>query len=449
MRLFVSTALMVTSMTVGSMASADSLREALRDAYINSDLLEQNRQLLRLQDEGVAQQLSGLRPIISFVSSARWDEPAGTETSTIGLTLDLLLFDNGGQRLAVEAARETVLATRQDLVDLEQNVLLNAVTGYMNVWRDIQTVAVFESNVRVITEQLRAAEDRFEVGEDTRTDVAQAQSELATARSNLAGVRGNLEISRELFLIAVGREAGALLAPTSLPSTPATENEADNIARQNHPSILSAQHEITANEINLGAAQRDYGPSITLRAETNRPIDNFGDDRSSLTLNLTQPIYRGGQLASLERSAVATLAASRFGLNQQVRIVIQSVGQAYARLRIANAQIQASEQRIRAAQLAFEGVSEEASLGARTTLDVLDAEQDLLDARISRIEAQASLYTAGYTVLSSMGLLTVGQLDLAVPSYDPTEYYNAVSTAPRRSLQGDRLDSVTRRLGRD
>jgi outer membrane protein len=449
MRLFVSTALVVTSITVGSMASADSLREALRDAYINSDLLEQNRQLLRLKDEGVAQQLSGLRPIISFVSSARWDEPAGTETSTIGLTLDLLLFDNGSQRLAVEAARETVLATRQDLVDLEQSVLLNAVTGYMNVWRDIQIVAVFESNVRVITEQLRAAEDRFEVGEDTRTDVAQAQSELATARSNLAGVRGNLEISRELFLIAVGREAGALLEPTSLPSTPASEAEADNIARQNHPSILSAQHEITANEINLGAAQRDYGPSITLRAETNRPIDNFGDDRSSLTLNLTQPIYRGGQLASLERSAIATLAASRFGLNQQVRIVIQSVGQAYARLRIANAQIQASEQRIRAAQLAFEGVSEEASLGARTTLDVLDAEQDLLDARISRIEAQASLYTAGYTVLSSTGLLTVEQLDLAVPSYDPTEYYNAVSTAPPRSLQGDRLDSVTRRLGRD
>ena len=170
-----------------------------------------------------------------------------------------------------------------------------------------------------------------------------------------------------------------------------------------------------------------------------------------MTLSLNQPIYRGGQLFSLERVALATLAATEAQLNQQVRTIIQSVGNAYATLRIATAQIQASEQQIRAARLAFEGVREEASLGARTTLDVLDAEQDLLDARIGRIEAQADLYVAAYSALSAMGLLTVSNLDLPVPEYDPEAYTDAFSNAPARinSEQGDRLDAVLQRIGRD
>ncbi|MEM9754943.1 MAG: TolC family protein, partial [Pseudomonadota bacterium] len=172
---------------------------------------------------------------------------------------------------------------------------------------------------------------------------------------------------------------------------------------------------------------------------------------SSITLSLTQPISRGGQLYSLERIALATLSASQAQLNQQVRVIIQEVGNAYARVRIAAAQIAASEQEIRAAELALEGVQEEAALGARTTLDVLDAEQDLLDARIGRIQAQADLYLAAYSALSAMGMLTVEHLHLPVPEYDPEAYFDAFSDGPPRisSPQGEQLEAVLERIGRD
>ncbi|QBY02573.1 transporter [Rhodophyticola sp. CCM32] len=433
-------------------AKADNLRAALEDAYENSDLLDQNRFLLRLQDESVAQQLAGLRPIINFVANSTWNSVTDTTTNSLSLVTDLLLFDNGNRRHLTEAAREAVLSTRQSLIALEQQVLLDGVTAYMNVWRDIQVVQVRESNVRVLTQQLRAARDRFEVGEDTRTDVAQAEAELATSRSNLATARGQLEISQELFILAIGRPSHGLVGPGALPDLPDTETDADHLARQQHPQIISLQHEVRSDELSLAAARSDYGPSISLRAEAGESFGGTNDGSSStLSLTLTQPIYRGGQLFSLERTARATLSATEFELQQQVRVIIQTVGNAYARLRIANAQIQASEQRIRAARLAFEGVQEEATLGARTTLDVLDAEQDLLDAQISRIEAQADLYVGAYSVLASVGLLTVEHLDLDVASYDPTAYYNSYSNGPARSLsvQGERLDGVLERIGRD
>jgi outer membrane protein len=171
-------------------------------------------------------------------------------------------------------------------------------------------------------------------------------------------------------------------------------------------------------------ARASYRPTITLdgagRTRSTRPIPPPRGEGASIGLTLTQPIYRGGQLASLERQALAQAAAVRASLNQQTRINVQIMGNAWAQLRIANAQIQAADQQIAAAELAFEGVREEASLGARTTLDVLDAEQDVLDARISRIEAQTSLYSAAYSILSAGGLLTVQHLGLDVPGYDPS-----------------------------
>lgn len=439
-------------LSLSTAASAFSLRDALAAAYANSDLLQQNRFLLRLEDEGVAQTLSGLRPIVSFTANTSYTAPSDVIVSSLNLTADWLLYDNGGTRLLVEAAREQVFSARQGLVSLEQTVLLDAVTAYINVWRDIQVVEVRQANVRVLTEQLRAAQDRFDVGEDTRTDVAQAEASLAAARSALAAAQGQLEISEELFIIAVGELPGGPGGPGAVPALPASEAEADAIARQNHPSIRQLQHSVAADELALAAARTDYGPTLSLRATTG---ETFGGTQegtsSSITLSLTQPISRGGQLYSLERIALATLSASQAQLNQQVRVIIQEVGNAYARVRIAAAQIAASEQEIRAAELALEGVQEEAALGARTTLDVLDAEQDLLDARIGRIQAQADLYLAAYSALSAMGMLTVEHLHLPVPEYDPEAYFDAFSDGPPRisSPQGEQLEAVLERIGRD
>ncbi len=433
-------------------AQADTLADTMADAYRNSDLLDQNRYLLRLQDEGVAQQVAGLRPVINFVATSRWTTPSTGQMDRISLTAEMLLYDGGGRRLLRDAAREQVLAARQSLVGLEQQVLLDAVTAYMQVWRDMQVVSVRESNLRVITQQLRAARDRFEVGEDTRTDVAQAEARLAGARRDLVSAQGSLVINTELFRLAVGRAPNQLAGPGPLPSLPASSEEALEIGRQNHPSIQAGRNGQRADELNLAAARSDYGPNLSLRADLGfDPADRNDPSSGTLTLSLTQPLYAGGRLASNERIALATLHAGQSELNQTVRQVGQQIGNSFAQISIASASIEASQQQIRANRLAFEGVQEEASLGARTTLDVLNAEQDLLDARIGLIEAQSVLYQASYGLLAAMGLLTVERLGLDVPEYDVTAYSDAVSGAPVRSptVRGARLDAVLDRLGRD
>ncbi len=438
---------------------ADTLRDVMVDAYRNSNLLEQNRYLLRLQDEDVAQAVAQLRPILSFVASMSRELVNSTSTASASLVAEYLIFDGGARRFAIEAAEETVLSAREQLISLEQQVLLDAVTAYMNVWRDMQVVGVRERNVRVITQQLRAARDRFEVGEDTRTDVAQAEAQLATARSELAGAQGTLDISRELFNLAVGRYPNGLSGPGAIPNVPRSEEAAQALARQEHPAVRALQHEVTAAELGIEQARAGRRPQLSLEGRVSEswtdPVQQPGGDAfnnsATIGLSLTQPIYRGGQLLSLERQSRAQAAAVRAGLNQQVRLNLQAVGNAWARMTIAAAQIQAADQRIAAAELAFQGVSEEASLGARTTLDVLDAEQDVLDARISRIEAQTDLYLASYQLLSASGLLTVQNLDLPVPEYDPTAYADMFSNAPSivQSPQGAQLDSLLQRIGRD
>lgn len=439
----------------GTGARAESLRAAMADAYVSSPLLDQNRFLLRAQDEGVALAVAQLRPTLEFTASTTRDLVNDTTTTTAALVAQWVLYQGNGRRAAIEAARETVLAARQGLVVVEQQVLLDAVTAYLNVWRDLQVVNVRQGNVRVVTQQLRAARDRFEVGEDTRTDVAQAEARLAEARSQLAFAMGQLEISRELFALAVGRHPGSLSGLGPLPGLPRSEAEADALARQNAPSILRLQHEVAATDLAVAEARAAYRPTIALEGRLSNTFEspNPAQEGEGATIGLTlrQPIYRGGQLAALERQALAQSAAVRAALIQQTRVNIQTMGNAWAQLRIASAQIQAAEQRIAAAELAFQGVQEEAALGARTTLDVLDAEQDVLDARISRIEAQTNLYAAAYSILAAGGLLTVEHLDLDVPGYDPTVYGNLVAGAPARvrSIQGDRLDSVMQRLGRE
>ncbi len=437
-------------------ASADTLRGAMADAYRNSQLLEQNRYLLRVQDEGVNQAVSQLYPVLNFVASTSRDIDANTTLTTANIAVQATLYQGGQRQAGIAAAREVVQATRQQLVALEQQVLLDAATAYLGVWENMQVVGVRERNVRVVTQQLRAARDRFEVGEDTRTDVAQAEAQLAAARSNLAAAQGTLEISRELFALAVGRYPNGLSGPGNMPHLPATEAEAERLARHAHPAIQALQHEVTAAELAVDQTRGQLRPTISLEAQVGSVLQhpagpNSEGANSSLTLSLTQPIYRGGQIASLERSAFAQVSAARFGLSQQALVNVQGVGNAYARLRIASAQIQASDQRINAAQLAFEGVQEEASLGARTTLDVLDAEQDLLEARISRIQAQTDLYEAAYAVLAASGLMTVSHLGLHVPEYDPKAYAATFEGGVPRvsSPQGDQLDSLLQRIGRD
>ncbi|MFO6463061.1 TolC family outer membrane protein [Jannaschia sp. KMU-145] len=437
-------------------AAAETLTDTLIRAYRSSPQLEQQRYLLRATDEDVAVAVSALRPSVDFqsqYSTTYRDTGFGAATTTgasLGLVLNYTILDGGQRHLRIGAAKEAVLAARYGLVQQEQSVLLAAAEAYLNLRLAVRTVDVRANNVRVINQQLAAARDRFEVGEVTRTDVAIAQSRLATSQSQLAAARGQVDIAREVYRLAVGElPTGTLAAPPQPPALPANVERAQTLALQVHPLILSGQHEVTAGRLLAEAAEADRLPSISLRSD----LTYARPDTTSLGATITGnvPIYSGGRLSALNRQAIARAQATRSELAQTGRAVTENVGRAWAGLQIAQAQITATRQGVTSAQLAFDGFREEASLGARTTLDVLDAEQELLDARTALLQAESDAQVAVYRVLTAMGLMTTDHLGLSVERYAPEAYYNLVSNAPAisPSEQGGRLDRVLRRFGRN
>ncbi len=437
------------TVSLSGLARAESLADALADAYRNSNLLEQNRALLRATDEDVAQAVAAMRPVVSFIAGADYSEPAQTNnlTGSLALVAELTLYDFGSNRLGVDIARETVLATRQALIGLEQQVLLGAVRAYMDVVSAAEFVRLRQANVRLISEELRAAEDRFEVGEVTRTDVSIAEARLAGARAALAAAEGDLRVARQAFRAAVGRDPGALSGPGRAPATADSLADALAVGVRTHPAIRQAQHEVTVAE--LGAERAKTGTRGRLTGDARVAVDQDGNDASSIGLTFRQPIYQGGALSSLYRQALAQRDGARAGLQQSVLEVERDVATAWSLLEVSRAQILASDQQVRAAEVALRGVQEEAAVGSRTTLDVLNAEQELLDARTARVDAVAQQVVAVYSLLSAMGLLTVEHLQLGVPVYDASAYYDAVRTAPATSVQGERLDRVLRAIGQE
>jgi outer membrane protein len=451
-RLFATMCIALT--VLGSPARADSLADVLRDAYHNSGLLDQNRALLRAADEDVAQSLAALRTVVTWQAQAAYVATSANQSSSslsddlsssISVTASLLLHDGGASALATEVQKELVLQTREGLVQVEQEVLFRAVDAFMNVRRQSEFLALRRSNVGVIAQELRAAEDRFEVGEVTRTDVALAEARRAAAQSQLAAAEGALVQANEEFRAAVGRAPGRLDVVTPAAVQQNIE-EARAFAVRRHPNIIGAQHGVSAAELNIRRAEAALNPRLSLSGTIG--LTDTGDSTQSLGLTYGGTVYQGGQLQSVIRQAQARSDASRSTLLITTQGVKQNVGNAYAVLRVARASSEASGLQVRAARTAFRGVREEATLGARTTLDVLNAEQELLDAQASTISAQADEVVASYRVLASMGLLTADHLNLGVQGYDPAAYYNLVREAPATySQQGQALDRVLRSIG--
>lgn len=444
-------------------AWADNLTDAFIGAYNTSGLLEQNRALLRAADEDVAIALSALRPIINWTVRVSHDysrSRSGTTVSTVdpsrffsGLTLSQLLYDGGASILGKQAAQETVLATRQALVDIEQQVLFRAATAYLSVLLQEETVQIRQNNVNLSGEELRATQDRFEVGEVTRTDVALSESQLASSQADLADARGDLSTAQAEYVNAVGKQPGRTAGQPRLPKLPASLAEAVSLAQRNHPSILSAQHQVRALDLGVEQQRAGLGPNVSLNADAGITED-YGDDDytndASISLNFNQPIYAGGRLAANVRRAMAQRDATRANLLNVQKDITQGVTDAYVRFDTATASLRASVERVRASQVAFDGIREEATLGARTTLDVLTAQQDLLDAQLAEVASRTERSLAAYQLLQAQGLLTAERLGLAVQIYDPTLYYNLVKKAPAQiSKQSRDLDRVLKALRRD
>ncbi len=430
-------------------AQADTLGEALVGAYDTSGLLDQNRALLRAADEDVALAVAALMPVIEWSASSTYSDPVGPGqddlNTTAQISAGLTIYDGGRNRLAIDQQKELVLATRASLIGVEQQVLLRAVEAYMSVRRETEFVALRRNNLNLITQEQRAAQDRFEVGEVTRTDVSLAEARLAASRSQLAAAEGALERAIEEYLAVVGERPGTLQPAPTAP-LPASEAEARAIAVQQHPAIREAQHSVSAAEIGIRRAEAALRPSVSISGSV--ATDEEFETSQRLGVQVGGPIYRGGAISSQIRRAMAQRDAARAGLLVTTRQVGQNVANAFSFLQVARASRDAVGEQVAAARVGFEGVREEAALGARTTLDVLNAEQELLDARANQIAAQVDETVASYAVLQSMGLLTAQHLDLGVQTYDPVAYYNLVKDAPvALSPQGRALDRVLQSIG--
>jgi len=434
------------------LAKAETLADALSSAYNNSGLLEQNRAVLRAADEDVAQAMSTLRPVINWSAtggvSGALDNLKRTNTQ-VGLTASWTAYDFGANELGVDIQKETVLGTRQSLKNIEQQILLGAVQSYLDVLSAREFVALRESNVRVLTQEYRAAQDRFDVGEVTRTDVALSEARLASARSLMAVAQGDLARAIEAFRANVGR---APSNPTAI--NPArvsySVSGAKAYAVRNHPAILQAQHSVTSAELAVQRAEAANKPTLSISGQLGL-VENKGSWGSAASLGVTAsgPVYSGGRTASSVRQAMARRDSARAALHLATLQVEQAVGNAYANYSVARAANEAYARAIQAQQSAFDGVREEARLGSRTTLDVLNAEQELLDARANAVDARTNEVLASYAILQSLGLLTAENLKLNVQTYDPTSYYNLVKNAPESySEQGRALDRVLEALGK-
>ena len=451
MRLRKALTALLTILALGGPAAAETLQDALVHAYEHSGLLEQNRALLRAADEDVAIAVAATLPVINWSvnAQARWPRSPISDlvTANAQISAQLTLWDGGVNRLGIEAQKELVLATRQALRAVEQQVLLSAIEAYMDVRRNSEFVALRQNNVRLITQELRAAQDRFEVGEVTRTDVSLAEARLASAKSLLASAEGNLAQSIAAYQAAVGRTPSNL-QPVQPAPVGRSLSDAKDFAVRNHPNLLEARHSVSAAEINIRRAEAAMRPNLSVQG--NFGIDQDRNDSSSLGLTLSGPIYQGGRLSAQVRQFMARRDAARAGLHVATHQIEQQVANSYAFLEVARAGRQASDQQVRAATVAFRGVREEATLGARTTLDVLNAEQELLDARANGISAQADEVIASYSLLAAMGILSADHLRLPVQQYDPAAYYNLVKDAPTiTSEQGQALDRVLRAIGQN
>lgn len=413
-------------------AVAETLADALVKAYRSSPELAAGRANVKvLSEQAVQARAQGRIQVQGTLSlTTAFDDLERFNFPTV-MQLDVVqpLYTGGQVENATEAAETRITAEEARLISTEQAVLLNTVQAYLDVRRDETLVDLSKNNVRVIREQLRAAQERFDVGEVTRTDVAQAEARLAAARGLLAAQERSLQVSREAYKRATGDYPGNLEPPPPLPDLPATVDEAVAIAITEDPTVRAARLERIAAGSDVRTAIGALLPQVSLQASLRHSdtvqIERDADSRGALALQVTIPFYSGGANYSNVREAQAQVEGRGADINQALRDAVQRVGIAWSDLDVSRATIQAGQLEVRAAQIAFDGVQEEAKVGARTTLDVLDAEQELLNARGDLVSARRDEYVAAYSLLFSVGKLTVGHLGLQIDGVTPVSGYYA------------------------
>lgn len=413
-------------------ASADSLADAMVKALKTSPELDLNRSNLKvLSEQAVQARAQGRTQVQGTVNVTTQFTDLREFRYPTQLQLDVTqpLFTGGQVENSTEAAEIRITAEEARQITTEQTILLNAVTAYSDVRRDLTLVSLGRNNVRVINEQLRAARERFDVGEVTRTDVAQAEARLAAARGLLSAQQGALQNSREAYKRVVGQYPKNLKPLPPLPDLPDDIDQAISISLTDQPAIRAARLEQLAARSDVKTAIGALLPQVAIQGQV-RNLDTLGIENdstsdASLGLQITIPFYSGGANYSNVREAQALVESRNADIATALRDTAQQVGVAWSDLKVSRATIRAGKLEVRAAQIAFEGVQEEAKVGARTTLDVLDAEQELLDARGDLVSARRDEYVASYNLLFSIGKLTADHLGLDLGNGTRTESYYA------------------------
>ncbi len=436
------------AMVVASAApgTAQTIEAALAKAYAANPTLNAQRAAVRVINENVPQALSGYRPRINAsgdlglqLSDARTPGANGAVNALTSrtvprggaLTIDQTIFNGGKTGNSVSQAESQVLGARETLRNSEQNVLLDAATSYMNVLRDTAILNLNQNNGEVIEEQLRQVRDRFQVGEVTRTDVAQAEARLAQARSQQALAQSNLKTSIARYRQNVGVEPKKLAPGKPVEKLlPKNINDALAHALRGHPAVIASMHGVDAAELQVKVTEADLYPTLGVTGTLSKRYDfsTNNDERNtaSAVARLTIPIYEGGQVYSRTRQAKETASQRRIDVDTSRDTVRAAVVSAWGGLEAAKAQIAAAQAQVQAAETALNGVREEAKVGQRTTLDVLNAQQELLTARSSLVTAQRDRVVASYSTLSATGKLSARTLGLKVAEHDPSQHYKQV-----------------------
>lgn len=436
----------ILASTALSPAFAETLSGALVKAYKNNSTLNSTRANVRSTDEGVAIAKSGYRPRVAATASGTYTSTSGvangqrTTIGSYGIELQQTLFDGFQTRNNVRAAEAQVRAARENLRNTEQTVLIDATTAYMDVIRDRQIVKLRQSNLEFLEEQVRAAKSRFEVGEGTRTDVAQAEADRSLAVSQLASARAQALTSEAIYRRVIGEAPGKLEAPGAAKRLPKNVDEAFTLAANNHPAILASEYLVDVAGFVVKSTEGQLLPQLSATAGVSRTNRNISPSQGSLGVlegsgqsdsanigaTLTVPLYQGGRVAATVRQNKELLGEARIQVDVTRDQVRANVASAWSQYIAADEQTTANRAVVSASRLALNGVIEERNVGQRTTLDVLNAQADVISAQINLATSERDVVVASYAILSTIGRLSAGGVGLAVEHYKPEEHYEAV-----------------------
>jgi outer membrane protein len=431
-------------------ALADTIEAALVRAYQNNPQLNSQRAQVRFTDENVPQALSGYRPKVAITASAgtqytdTLSNAGGTANQlvstpihgvnaprSVGATITQNVFNGQQTANRTRAAESQVSGAREGLRVLEQSVLLSAATIYMDYLRDSAIVEVQKSNVRVLEQTLKQTRDRFNVGEVTRTDVAQSEAQLAAGKTQLLTAEANLTTTRSNFRRIIGNEPEGLapgspvdrFLPGSLPS-------AVELGLIENPNVTAAMFGIDVSFLQVKVNEGALLPSVNLVASVQQSYEStlliYRSFGASAVAQLNVPVYQGGAEYSLIRQSKETLAQQRLNLEQVRDQTRANVVTAWGQLVAGKAQVQSAQSQVTASEIALNGVREEAKAGQRTTLDVLNAQQALVNARVALVTAQHDRVVASYSMLNTVGRLSPQVLKLPTTTYDPSVHYHQV-----------------------